>query len=318
MGIGMGLAAAESSSAYPPQPLGTGYPHHVPPPPQAIAPPTDCKAGNQTLFYSPHPLLEYRTMAGFSDSLRSQLAAPLNDLGYCLVEVKDYRTILDTARFGDNLLLQTVAGDPAEGSGTILVALLHIRDLAQGKLSEAVSRPLVSIRFGSDEISSLPNILSKKISENMRSQFVADVLIRSHPPGALARTSTGLEGKTPVEWVMPLGSVPVTLEKKGYLTFHRDIDLSAAGVHSYDLQLVKKRFYHSKFIYPALGAGAIALAAFALENHYYSAYQALGAADQQNRPQAFADNFRNAKAYERLGYTALGLAWLSLALSFTF
>jgi PEGA domain len=329
LGMGMGMdaraatppAASKAGSAYPAQSLGTGYPHHAVPPPAALsasAAATDCKAGNQTLFYSPHPMLDSRTAPGFADSLRLQLATPLNDLGYCVVEVKDYRTILDTARYGENLLLQTLAGDPAEGSGSILVALLRVKDLAQGKLSEAVSRPLVSIRYGSDEISSLPNILAKKVSENMRSQFVADVLIQSHPPGALARTPTGLEGRTPVEWVMPLGSVPVTLEKSGYLTLHRDIDLSAAGVHSYDLQLIKKRFYHSRFMYPALGAAAVALAAFGLENHYYAAYQALGGADQQNRPQAFADNFRTAKTYERIGYTALGIAWLNLALCFTF
>ncbi len=297
---------------------GTGTPHRAAlPAAQRASAPTDCKAGNQSLFFSPHPLLDSRTVPGFSDSVRHQLAAPLNELGYCLIEVKDYRTILDTARYGENLLLQTLVDDANGGASTLLVALLRVKDLAQGKLSEAVSRPLVSIRYNADEVSSLPNILSKKISENMRSQYVADVLIRSHPPGALVRTPTGLEGNTPVEWVMPLGSVPVTLEKSGYLTIRRDIDLSAAGVHSYDLQMVKKRFYHSKFIYPALAAGAVAFAAFALENHYYSAYQALGSGDQQNRPAAFADEFRTAKTYERLGYTAMGLAWLNLALCFS-
>ena len=300
------------------QPQGTGTPHRAAPTGNfRPSPATDCKAGNQTLFFSPHPMLEARTAPGFPDSLRLQLAAPLNDLGYCLVEVKDYRSILDTARYGDNLLLQTVE-DGSGGYGSILVALLRVRELAQGKLSEAVSRPLVSIRYGSDEMTSLPNILAKKVSENMRSQYVADVLIRSHPPGALVRTPTGLEGTTPVEWVMPLGSIPVTLEKPGYLPINRAIDLSAAGVHTYDLQMVKKRFYHSKFIYPALAGAGLALAAFALENHYYSAYQSLGANDQQNRPQAFADDFHTAKTFERLGYTALGLAWLNLALCFSF
>ena len=247
LGAAIGPAWPAPAAPNPFSPQGTGTPHRAAPPAARPSPATDCKAGNQSLFFSPHPLLDARTAPGFADSVRHQLAAPLNDLGYCLVEVKDYRGILDTARYGDNLVLQTLVEDAAGGgaSGSILVALLRVRDLAQGKLSEAISRPLVSIRYGADEITSLPNILSKKISENMRSQYVADVLIRSHPPGALVRTPTGLEGKTPVEWVMPLGSVPVTLEKPGYLSLTRDIDLSAAGVHSYDLQMIKKRFYHS-------------------------------------------------------------------------
>jgi hypothetical protein len=284
-------------------------------------PAPECKAGTQTLFFSPHPLLETRTAPGFADSLRRQLAAPMNELGYCLIEARDYRAILDTLRYGDNLILQPLAEEAAGGhggSGSLLVALLRVRDLARGKLAEAVSRPLVAIRFGSDEVGSLPNILAKKVSENMRGQYVADVLIRSHPSGARVSTPTGLEGQTPVEWVMPLGSVPVTLEKAGYLPLRRDIDPASAGVHTYDLQLVKKRFYHSRFFIPALAGGVVALASFYLEDHYYSRYQALGPADKRDRPQAFADDFHTAKTFERLGYSALGLAWLNLALCFNF
>jgi hypothetical protein len=279
---------------------------------------SDCKTGNQTLFYSPHPLLDTRTAPGFADSVRRQLAEPLRDLGYCLEEIKDYRAILDTSRFGDNLVLQAQSEDAGGGSGTVLVALLRVRELARGGLSEAVSRPLVSLRFGPGEIGSLPNILSKKVSENLRRQFVADLLLRSHPPGAAVRTPSGLEGRTPVEWVMPLGIVPVTLEKTGYLPLRRDIDLAAPGRHAYDLQMVRKRFYHSRFIYPALAAGAATVIAFAFEDHYYAKYQALGPQDQKDRPEAFGETFRTAKTFERLAYTSLGLAWLNLALCFTF
>ncbi|MDQ3001852.1 MAG: PEGA domain-containing protein, partial [Fibrobacterota bacterium] len=265
--------------------------------------PLDCKTGNQTLFYSPHPLLDSRTAPGFADSLRRQLTDPLRGLGYCLEEIKDYRDVLDTSRFGDNLVLQAQGEDAGDGSGLVLIALLRVRELARGGLSEAVSRPLVSLRFGPGEIASLPNILSKKISENLRSQYVADLLIRSHPTGASVRAHSGLEGRTPVEWVMPLGMVPVTLVKPGYLPLNRDIDLSAPGRHAYDLQMVRKRFYHSKFIYPAIAAGAASLVATAFKEHYYGNYQALGPQDQKDTPEAFGETFRTAKTYERLGYT---------------
>ncbi len=278
----------------------------------------ECKTGNQPLFYSPHPLLDARTAPGFSDSVRRQLRDPLRELGYCIQEAGDYRAILDTSRYAENLVLQTQATEEGGGSGTVLVALLRVRELARGRLAEALTRPLVSLHFGPGEVSTLPNILVKKISENLRSQYVADLLIRSHPDGADVRTPSGLEGRTPVEWVMPLGIVEVTLEKDGWAPMKREIDLSVPGLHAYDLQLSKRHFYNSRFIYPALATGAISLIAFGFENHYFSRYQALGAVDRKDRPEVFGDTFHTAKTYEGIAYTALGLAWLNLALCFTF
>src|SRR4051794_34915583 len=89
------------------------------------AAPGSCKTGNQILFYSPHPLLDARTMAGFGDSLRTQLIGPVQDLGYCLEEVKDYRLILDTAKYGENLVLQTLVRE-GPGPGTMLVAMIRV------------------------------------------------------------------------------------------------------------------------------------------------------------------------------------------------
>src|SRR4051812_26260578 len=80
------------------------------------SPGAECRTGSRTLFYSSHPLLDGRTAPGFSDSLRQQLRIPLGELGYCLEEVKDYRAILDTVRYGDDLLLQTRVGE--DGAGT--------------------------------------------------------------------------------------------------------------------------------------------------------------------------------------------------------
>src|SRR5690606_470216 len=96
----------------------------------------DCQPGLQILFYSPHPLLNDVTGEGFSDSVKTQLRAPLEDIGYCLQEIRDHRAVLDTGRFGDNLVLHVqiaTRADSVEG-GTILIALLKVRDLAKGKL----------------------------------------------------------------------------------------------------------------------------------------------------------------------------------------
>jgi len=286
----------------------------------------DCGNGRKLLFFSAHPLLDAKAGTNFADSLRRQLREPLLELGYCLYDLKDYRTLLDTARLADNLVLHTLVSegpDPlvaggAGSSGTLLVAVLSVRDWSAGKLPEAVSRPLVSLRFHASEAATLPNIVVKKIAENLRSQFVAQLLIQSRPTGAKVRSDAGLEGATPVEWVVPLGNFSITLEKPGYLPQRRDLDLSTPGMHAFEMQLSKRRFYNSKMIYPTLFFGAATGVAFIFESQYYSRYRDLGAADQQDHPEKFADTFRMAKSFERLGYTFLALAATGLSLSFAF
>lgn len=277
-----------------------------------------CGGGGRTLYYSPHPLLDGRMPQGFPDSLYAQLRGPARELGYCLETVKDPRALLDTAKLGESLWMQPSVREEAAGSASLVVALLSVRDLARGKLAEAAARPLVSLRFSAAEALGLSSIAARKVAENLRSQYVADLLVRSHPPGANVRAGTGLEGTTPVEWVLPVGTMQVTLTRAGYIDLRREIDLSAPGQHTYDLQMSKRRFYHSRFFYPALAAGAMSLAAFAMENHYYGEYQGLGAAEAKNDPAVFGNTFRAAKNYERLGYTTMGLAWASLTLCFVF
>lgn len=278
----------------------------------------DCRGGGRILFYSPHPLLDGRMPYGFSDSLFAQLREPARELGYCLEPVRDQRMLLDTAKLGESLWLQPSVREDGLGSATLVFAFLSVRELARGKLAEAAARPLVALRFSASEAADLSNVAARKVAENLRNHYVADLLVRSHPPGASVRAGSGLEGTTPVEWVLPVGTLQVTLSRPGYIDLYREIDLSTPGQHTYDLQLSKRRFYHSRFFYPTLAAGALSLAAFALENQYYSKYQSLGASDANKNPAVFGETFRSAKNYERLGYTALGLTLAGLTLSFTF
>ncbi len=278
-----------------------------------------CKEPDRILFYSAHPLLDTRLGVGFSDSLSQELSQTVVENGYCLVEVKEYRTLLDTIRFGGNLVLHAIAEDgPSPGSGTFVATALKVRELAHGRLAEALARPLVSLRYSPGDAMGLPSLLAKKISENLRSQFVADLLIKSHPDGAAIRMESGMDGITPVEWVLPLGHFHVILEKPGYLPLRRDIDLSAPGMHAYDLQLAPKRFYHSKFIYPALILAAASFGSYALEQDHYSTYRALGPSDQKLRPQAFSEEFHTAQFYEKAAYTTLAFALVNLGLCFAF
>jgi hypothetical protein len=286
---------------------------------QAAAPtPPQCGPANQEIFYAPRIRSEGLLPPGFADSLWRYLADPVRELGYCLTPAQGTRMVADSTAHGDNLFLQATAGSENGGAVSMSIAALRVRELARGMLPEAEARPLVYLRFLPAEAAGLYSVLAKKVAENLRNQYVAVLLIRSIPPGAAVRSASGLEGATPVEWVVPLGSLDISLAKPGYLNVRRNLDLEAPGQHTYDLQLVKRRFYHSKFIYPTLAAGLISAAAFVLENHYYGVYQSLGAEDRANRPQAFAENFRNAKNYERIGYAALGAASLSLVLCFAF
>ncbi len=285
-------------------------------PPDAPLP--ACATPNKTLFYTPRARSEYLLPPGFSDSLWAQLDGPVRELGYCLKALPGGKASADTAGNGDNLFLEAWARDEGGGIISVSIAVLRLRELAEGKLPEAEARPLVYFRFSPFEAVGMYSVLAKKVAENLRSQYVAVLLIRSHPAGAVARSASGLEGSTPVEWVVPLGELPITVTLPGYLEARRTLDLGVPGQHTYDLQLAKRRFYNSKFIYPTLAAGAVSAAAFVLENHYYGIYQSLGPGDSRDQPDAFGQNFRTAKNYERIGYTSLALAWLGLTLCFTF
>jgi len=277
-----------------------------------------CGSSNQTLYYSPRARSEYMLPPGFADSLWAQLAGPVRELGYCLQALPGGKAGVDTTGIGDNLFLEAWARDEGGGTLSVSIAALHLRELVRGKLPEAEARPLVYFRFSPFEAVGMYSVLAKKVAENLRSQYVAVLLIRSHPAGAAVHAATGLDGSTPVEWVVPLGDLPITISLPGYLEARRTLDLGTPGQHTYDLQLAKRRFYHSKFIYPTLAAGAVSAAAFVLESHYYGVYQGLGPADSRDRPDAFGQNFRAAKNYERIGYTSMALAWLGLTLCFTF
>lgn len=287
------------------------------------AEPRECAPGGKALFYSPHPMLDARTAPGFADSLRSRLTGPLRELGYCLEPIVDYRSLLDTARFGDHLVLHALAGESAQpaspaGSPGILLTVLRGRDWAANRLPEAVSRPLVSLPFTREDPAGLLDVLSRKAAEGLRRSYVAHVLIQSRPGEARVEASNGLQGTTPVEWILPLGSLSVSLEKAGHLALRRELDLAAPGQHNYDLQMAKRRFYHSRFIWPALVFGASALGAYAMEDHYYSRYQGYGADVARNRPDAFGHTFRLARTYERIAAGSFFMAGSCLALSFRF
>ncbi len=178
--------------------------------------PSGCGHANQEIFFAPRIRSEGLLPTGFADSLWTYLADPVRELGYCLSPAPSSRPESDSAAHGDNLYLQAIAGNEAGGAISMSIAALRIRELARGKLPEAEARPLVYLRFTPAEAVGLYSILAKKIAENLRNQYVAVLLIRSIPAGAQVRSESGLEGSTPVEWVVPLGSLDISLAKQAF------------------------------------------------------------------------------------------------------
>ena len=191
----------------------------------------ECKPGSQTLYYSPHPMLDAKTLPGFADTLLRRLEAPVSELGYCIQPIVDYRAMLDTAKYGDNLFLHALVteGPMSSSPSQFVVALLRGRDWAADKLPEAISRPLVSLPLYRSDPAGLIDVLVRKVAENLRLQYVAHVLIQSRPGEAATRADNGLQGKTPVEWILPLGSLDLVLEKPGYIPLRQRLDLYLAG-----------------------------------------------------------------------------------------
>ena len=89
-------------------------------------------------------------------------------------------------------------------------------------------------------------------------------------------------------------------------------------MHTYVIEMRRRRFYHSRFFIPTLVLGASSAVCFVVERVYYKKYQELGRDDRDYDPDPFERNFTIAKNCERAAGVTLGLAGVSLTFSFFF
>jgi hypothetical protein len=203
-------------------------------------------------------------------------------------------------------------------SGEIVVSLLRVEDWTPQQRMRAKKNPLLTLKYSAEELSTFTSVLIRKIVENLRTQYICHLRIQSIPMGVAIHSETGLEGITPLEWILPVGKLPIVGELEGYEPIHRKINLNSPGIHTYVLQMRKRQFYHSRLFIPTVVLGISSAACFAVERYYYNQYQRLGKEDRENDPESFRRTYTIAKNCERVAAGTLALTGVSLVLCFIF
>jgi len=273
-----------------------------------------CDPGKKQLFFHCDSTVNSIIDSTFSEDFIKQLKSPLLEIGYCLTTL-DSAAPTDSSNLND--LLMNLSFNYSE-EDSIAVVLIGLQRISEWEENPGPSNPLLSLVYEPGEISTFLSVLVRKTVENLRTGYVCHLRIQSVPVGVRIKAETGLEGSTPLEWILPVGDMMITGELDGFESVQRKLDLSDPGIHTYLLEMQKRLFYHSKFIYPAAVFGLSAIACFAAERYYYSRYMELGREDYFNNPERFAVTYNRAKVFEGAAFTSLILSCTSLALTFWF
>ena len=281
-----------------------------------------CGAGTRVLFFYSDTAVDLVTKEGFSDTLFAQLRDPLREIGYCLTRFEK-PIMADPAQDGLVMVLsmQKWANQQAASKDSIAnvhISLVRLEEWFSQRGGSVLDNPLISLSYEAGELSTFESVLIKKTVENLRTQYVCHLRIQSTPPGVHIKSGIGLEGTTPLEWILPVGEFSISGELKGYELVYKKMELASPGIHTYDLQMRKQQFYRSKFMYPAVTFALASVACYITERYYYSKYLDLGRDDYYNNPELFADTYNKAKYFEVATLSALALSAVSLTFSFWF
>lgn len=253
--------------------------------------------------------------------LVASLRGPLEDIDYCIRPLESGALPLPDSQQTQSFLM-TISARPAGGdcdSGLcteVVVALVRAREASVEAIQAARQRPLAVVPWLAHDPQTSRDVFSRKVVENLRASYLCHLSIESEPAAAEVSASSGLEGTTPVEWIVPVGPLTLEAAAEGYRGFSKELDLSRPGRHNVYLQLERRRFYHSRLMIPTVAFGVAAGVFYGLDRYYYERYRSLGEDDYWNRPGAFGTTFERAKLMERLAGVCAGLAGVSLVLSF--
>ena len=285
-----------------------------------------CAAGTQALWYCPHEKLDVKTYGGFSKELFSDLAAQLAGIGYCLRYYSPGDSLALSPKGRDNLCIQihvndSLAGRPFDngnGEKNLIVDLCKMSEMTKAKNGPLPGRQLLSLLYDSDDPASLRSVFVKKIVENLRTQYICNVSITSEPSGVRVKTPGSLSDITPLEWVVPVGSLHVRCSKNEYLNLDKDLVLSKPGAYSFFFQMKKKQFYNSGYFYPALALLATSALCYYCDNYYYNRYNQLGEFELRNSPDSFGQTFQKAKNFEIASIASFASGFCLFGLTFWF
>lgn len=304
-----------------------------------------CKVGKRPLYFFADTTLATRLPETFQVRLYAQLVTPLDEIGYCLSEYHS-GVLSDTAVqeemvmclsmvpvISEKTLLLPEGADAPDSTVNVsslnmalfdTTAQMEVALVRAGAMLRNNGRPwertspLLTVTCHPDELATFESVLIRKIIENLRDQYICHLKIESAPEGAVIRSKSGLEGITPLEWIIPVGKLKVTGELEGYEPIRRTIDLSEPGSHMYRLEMGRKRFYHSRFFVSGLVLGASSAICYGIDRFFYNEYRRLGKEDRVNAPEQFGKKFAVAKNFERAAGVTLALAGVSLVFSFVF
>jgi hypothetical protein len=162
-------------------------------------------------------------------------------------------------------------------------------------------------------------VVAEKIVENIRREVLGEVKVRTLPQGAFFIIDSTLgRNKAPKTILLPPGTYTIEARLPKYLPYRREINVSAPGVTELTIELIKRRFYHSRFMPVLYCFGAATAGAFGCEWYFYDQYSKLNESDFRGRPGEFEKRFDRAKNFEYTGFALLGLTSASFAITVFF
>ena len=214
-------------------------------------------------------------------------------------------------------LLLFVEHADRDDSSYVTVTLFTRAAFARSRAEAVPSRPLATLGYTTNAVG-VPLTLGKLIGENLRTSHLCHLTIETAPPGARVQSDKGLQGTSPVEWVLPVAPVHIVLTLENHLPRAHTIALEQPGRVHYTFELRRRSFVHSRFFPLALGAAALGGAGFALDRLFYTRYRELGEEDYHEQPDAFGRLFKQAQLFERISLGLGVTAGVFLGLSFLF
>jgi hypothetical protein len=260
------------------------------------------------VFLSLDTTLESIIFPGFSNSLASNVAHYLAASGISAVVItRPGKVPTDTDSSGLAVTVFGCRDSVFQRSVVASVSPLYLMKKAAAFDGQAPA--LVKVDFGSADSATFAILVAKKIAENLRINYTCRLVIRSSPPLANVKSTTGLSGVCPVAWNIPFGITGIEAHKKGFLTKTIRLDLTnPLRQDTIIISLARRMPYHSRWFIPAVSCAAMSLVFYGYEYNYYQKYKRLGAEDLKNKPEVFQSTFNSARACEYAADITLGCA----------